>query len=109
MIGALSCTSLGERLGRRKIIFLGALVMIGGSIIQAASFGLAQFIVGRIVTGFGNGFITATVPVWQSYVQFLPRNLCFCKFSDAEVSRFITPANVPQPIKEANWSCWKAV
>ncbi|PLW24507.1 hypothetical protein PCASD_07469 [Puccinia coronata f. sp. avenae] len=66
MIGALSCTSLGERLGRRKIIFLGALVMIGGSIIQAASFGLAQFIVGRIVTGFGNGFITATVPVWQS-------------------------------------------
>lgn len=66
MIGALSCTSLGERLGRRKIIFLGALVMIGGSVIQAASFGLAQFIVGRIVTGFGNGFITATVPVWQS-------------------------------------------
>ncbi|KNZ43976.1 uncharacterized protein VP01_965g6 [Puccinia sorghi] len=53
-------------LGRRKIIFLGAFVMIAGSIIQAASFGLAQFIVGRIITGFGNGFITATVPVWQS-------------------------------------------
>lgn len=66
MIGALSCSSLGERLGRRKIIFIGAFVMIVGSIIQAASFGIAQFIVGRVVTGFGNGFITATVPVWQS-------------------------------------------
>nr|QKX48203.1 hexose transporter HXT1 [Puccinia striiformis f. sp. tritici] len=66
MIGALSCSSLGEKLGRRKTIFIGAFVMIIGSIIQSASFGLAQFIVGRVVTGFGNGFITATVPVWQS-------------------------------------------
>lgn len=66
MIGALSCSSLGEKLGRRKSIFLGAVVMIIGSIIQATSFGLIQFIVGRIVTGFGNGFITSTVPVWQS-------------------------------------------
>jgi MFS family permease len=37
-----------------------------GAILQCASFSLPQFIVGRIVTGFGNGFITASVPVWQS-------------------------------------------
>lgn len=29
--------------------------MVIGAIIQTASFGLPEFIVGRIVTGFGNG------------------------------------------------------
>ncbi|KAK9481479.1 general substrate transporter [Lipomyces starkeyi] len=37
-----------------------------GTAIQCSSFSLAQFIIGRIVTGCGNGFITATVPMWQS-------------------------------------------
>ncbi|CAH7683110.1 general substrate transporter [Phakopsora pachyrhizi] len=66
MIGALSCAYFGDKFGRRKIIFAGSIVMLVGTAIQCTSFSLAQFIVGRIVTGFGNGFITATVPVWQS-------------------------------------------
>ena len=37
-----------------------------GGIIQCTSFSLAQLIVGRIVTGLGNGFITSTVPIYQS-------------------------------------------
>lgn len=72
-----------------RVIFFGAAVMTAGAIIQTAAFGLPVFIVGRIgsflvrrlnpsrvlltsffpflqVTGFGNGFITASVPVWQS-------------------------------------------
>ena len=40
--------------------------MVVGAIIQASSFQLAQFIVGRIVTGYGNGLNTSTVPTWQS-------------------------------------------
>lgn len=66
MIGALSCLYFGDKFGRRKVIFAGAAVMIIGTVLQTTSFGLAQLIVGRIVTGYGNGFITATVPVWQS-------------------------------------------
>ncbi|KAK9235007.1 general substrate transporter [Lipomyces kononenkoae] len=66
MMGALTTMWLGDRLGRRKIIFLGACVMILGTAIQCSSFTLAQFVVGRIVTGYGNGYITATVPMWQS-------------------------------------------
>ncbi|KAK5091449.1 hypothetical protein LTR05_001632 [Lithohypha guttulata] len=65
-IGAVACIWLGNALGRRKTIFLGTAVMIVGAILQASSHQLSQFIVGRIVTGFGNGLNTSTVPTWQS-------------------------------------------
>ena len=38
-------------LGRRKTIFFGSSVMVIGATLQSSSFGLPQFIVGRIVTG----------------------------------------------------------
>lgn len=37
-----------------------------GAILQCSAFELPHFIVGRIVTGFGNGLNTSTVPTWQS-------------------------------------------
>jgi MFS family permease len=46
---------LGNMLGRKRTIFVGSVIMIIGAILQTASFGLAQLIVGRVVTGFGNG------------------------------------------------------
>lgn len=66
MIGALSTLYLGNKFGRRKVIFGGAIIMTIGAILQCSSYSLAQMIIGRIVTGIGNGFITATVPMWQS-------------------------------------------
>lgn len=49
---------------------LGALIMIIGVIIQVTSQAgatpLAQFIVGRVVTGVGNGINTATIPTYQA-------------------------------------------
>ena len=42
--------------------------MIIGAIIQTTSFGLAQLMVGRIVTGIGNGMNTSTIPVYQSEI-----------------------------------------
>lgn len=65
-LGAVACIWIGNPLGRRKTIFLGTCIMIVGAILQASSFQLAQLIVGRIVTGFGNGLNTSTVPTWQS-------------------------------------------
>jgi MFS family permease len=47
-------------------VIIGAYIMLIGATIQTASFGLAQLIVGRIVTGVGNGMNTSTIPVWQS-------------------------------------------
>ena len=40
--------------------------MTVGAILQCTSYSYIQLIVGRIVTGFGNGLNTSTVPTWQS-------------------------------------------
>lgn len=40
--------------------------MVIGATLQCTAFSLAHFIVGRIVTGIGNGLNTSTVPTWQS-------------------------------------------
>lgn len=54
--GACFILTFGDRLGRRKSIFLGATIMIIGVIIQIAAVGpnhgaTAQFIIGRCITG----------------------------------------------------------
>lgn len=64
--GAIATIWLGNYLGRRKAIVLGSSIMIIGAILQCSSYKLAQFVVGRWVTGFGNGINTSTVPTWQS-------------------------------------------
>ncbi|CAG8946764.1 unnamed protein product [Penicillium salamii] len=64
--GSIPTIWIGNILGRRKAIFIGSFIMCIGAILQCTSYGLAQFIVGRLVTGFGNGINTSTVPTWQS-------------------------------------------
>ncbi|KAG4419013.1 hypothetical protein IFR04_007874 [Cadophora malorum] len=65
-LGAVLCIWIGNPLGRRKTIFLGTSIMVVGAILQASAFSIAQFIIGRIITGIGNGLNTSTVPTWQS-------------------------------------------
>ncbi len=55
LIGALSNLWIGDKLGRRRTIVLGGVIMIVGAILQASSFSYAQLVVARIVTGLGNG------------------------------------------------------
>lgn len=45
LIGALSCTFISERLGRRKTIFCGAILTIIGQLLQTSAFSLIQFTV----------------------------------------------------------------
>lgn len=66
LFGALSCTALSDRFGRRKTVFLGAILTIIGQVLQTAAYGLAQFTVGRVILGFGVGQLSVAVPVWQS-------------------------------------------
>ncbi|KAJ5052355.1 uncharacterized protein L3040_002106 [Drepanopeziza brunnea f. sp. 'multigermtubi'] len=65
-LGAILCIFIGNPLGRRKTIFLGSSIMVVGAILQCSSYQLVQFILGRIITGIGNGLNTSTVPTWQS-------------------------------------------
>lgn len=65
-IGAIITIFIGNPLGRRKMIFLGTAIMVVGAALQASAFTLEHFIIGRIITGLGNGGNTSTVPMWQS-------------------------------------------
>lgn len=64
-IGALSVIVGGDLFGRRVTVMLGESIIIIGAILQASSFSLAQLIVGRIVTGVGNGMAVAVLPTWN--------------------------------------------
>ncbi|CAA7259650.1 unnamed protein product [Cyclocybe aegerita] len=66
LAGALSNLWVGDKLGRRRTIALGGIIMIAGAILQAASFSYAQMLVARVITGFGNGLNTSTVPSYHA-------------------------------------------
>lgn len=66
LFGSLSCTWIGDILGRRRTIFLAACIALIGQALECTAYSLAQFTVGRIVLGWGVGMLSATVPVWQS-------------------------------------------
>ncbi|KAF2490545.1 general substrate transporter [Lophium mytilinum] len=69
-LGAVFILLVGDKLGRRKAIMIGGFVMILGVIIQITCIkghnATAQFIIGRTVTGFGNGINTSTIPTYQA-------------------------------------------
>ncbi|KAK7210904.1 hypothetical protein V2G26_018082 [Clonostachys chloroleuca] len=64
--GALLAAFIGDRLGRRKTILLGCILVTIGAILQFSGYELPQFVVGRVICGFGTGLNTATVPIWQA-------------------------------------------
>ena len=47
VIGCLSTMYLGNKFGRRKTIFMGAIVAVAGTVLMCAAFSLAQLIVAR--------------------------------------------------------------
>ncbi len=70
LMGAISILCFGDWLGRRKGMIIGGSTMILGVIIQVTaqkgSGALAQFIIGRVITGVGNGINTSTIPTYQA-------------------------------------------
>ncbi|KAI0145112.1 general substrate transporter [Xylariaceae sp. FL1272] len=65
-LGAVISIFISDLLGRKRMIILGTSVMVIGAVLQASASTLPQWIVGRIITGLGNGGNTSTVPTWQS-------------------------------------------
>ncbi|TPX17693.1 uncharacterized protein E0L32_012020 [Thyridium curvatum] len=70
LIGAMFILAVGDLLGRRRAMIIGGVIMILGVIIQITAgrhaTPLAQFIVGRVVMGVGNGINTSTIPTYQA-------------------------------------------
>ncbi|KAK4622139.1 Sugar transporter STL1 [Fulvia fulva] len=74
LVGALFQLAYGDRIGRRRAIIAGGIIMIIGVIIQITAIpatsvyggATAQFIIGRTITGIGNGINTSTIPTYQA-------------------------------------------
>lgn len=64
VFGSIVCYFVGESLGRRTMLMMGGSIMIIGTAILASPTTIAQLIVGRIVTGIGNGMNSSTAPVY---------------------------------------------
>lgn len=57
-ITSLACGTLADVLGRKKLIFWGALVFSIGGAIQTFTIGFKSMVLGRIIAGFGVGALT---------------------------------------------------
>ncbi|KAL8683127.1 MAG: hypothetical protein Q9224_006712 [Gallowayella concinna] len=74
LLGALWCMLLGDKQGRQKSCILGGVTVVLGVIIQITAFknnnnpngALGQFLVGRVITGMGNGMNMASMPMYQA-------------------------------------------
>jgi sugar porter (SP) family MFS transporter len=64
IIGSLGCGYIMDRWGRRAGMFFGAFFIVLGSVLQASSSHLAQFMVGRFIVGFGNPMCATTAAVY---------------------------------------------
>lgn len=64
--GSIGALLFGEKLGRRRVIMLGCLILGIGGALQASAYSIPHMIVGRIVAGLGNGMNTSTIrKIWQ--------------------------------------------
>lgn len=59
--GAIIAGDLADFIGRRPTIILGCIVFAIGGILETASTGLNVMVGGRLIAGFGVGFISAIV------------------------------------------------
>ncbi|KAH6997362.1 general substrate transporter [Ilyonectria destructans] len=70
LAGAMFILAFGDLMGRRRAMILGGVIMILGVIIQITCVKghaqLAQLIIGRVITGVGNGINTSTIPTYQA-------------------------------------------
>ncbi|KAF7521067.1 hypothetical protein PCG10_008638 [Penicillium crustosum] len=67
-VGALIAGRLGDMIGRKKCVRIGAFIYFFSSFIQMFAPGFATFIVGRTIQGVGVGFLSMTVPIIQTEI-----------------------------------------
>ncbi|KAL5363871.1 general substrate transporter [Aspergillus floccosus] len=71
--GALIAGDLADWFGRRTTIISGCIIFIIGVVLQTASSALALLVVGRLIAGFGVGFVSAIIILYMS--EIAPRKV----------------------------------
>ncbi|ELY64749.1 sugar transporter [Natronococcus jeotgali DSM 18795] len=69
IVGAAFGGRLADRLGRRRLILVGAVIFFVGSLIMAVAPNVEVLIVGRIVDGVGVGFASVVGPLYLSEIS----------------------------------------
>lgn len=71
--GALIAGDLADWFGRRTTIISGCVIFIVGVVLQTASSTVALLVVGRLIAGFGVGFVSAIIILYMS--EIAPRKV----------------------------------
>lgn len=71
--GALIAGDLADWFGRRTTIISGCFIFIIGAILQTASSTLGLLVAGRLIAGFGVGFVSAIIILYMS--EIAPRKV----------------------------------
>ncbi|UQN28537.1 sugar porter family MFS transporter [Brachybacterium kimchii] len=66
IIGAVSSALLVDRLGRRRLLQVAAIVFLVGTLLAATAGSAAVLILGRSVLGLGIGFVSVNIPIYLS-------------------------------------------
>ncbi|KAK1625215.1 general substrate transporter [Colletotrichum phormii] len=70
IIGSLLCGYIMDRWGRRACMFSGASMIVLGSVLQASSFKLPQFFIGRFIVGTGTPMCGTSAPVFLVEIAY---------------------------------------
>ncbi|KAJ7705020.1 general substrate transporter [Mycena rosella] len=68
-VTSLAAGRVGDIIGRKGTLFIGAVVFTLGGTIQTFTSSFSMIVVGRIVSGFGVGLLSTIVPIYQSEVS----------------------------------------
>ncbi|KIW66365.1 hypothetical protein PV04_05701 [Phialophora macrospora] len=93
LIGSVAFFWASEPLGRKKSIYIGAIIVIIGTILQVTANSVGHLIAGRIVTGVGVGINTAIIPTWQAEVSSVKRRAALLTISAALITCGFTISN----------------
>ncbi|KAH9937179.1 general substrate transporter [Fomitopsis serialis] len=68
-ITSIAAGRVGDTVGRRGTLFIGALIFAAGGAVQTFTPGFWVMVVGRIIAGFGVGLLSTIVPIYQSEIS----------------------------------------
>ncbi|PYH98481.1 general substrate transporter [Aspergillus ellipticus CBS 707.79] len=97
LVGALSLYFYGDKLGRRRTIFLAAILTIIGQALPCSATTLVQLVIGRVILGFAIGQTSGTIPVWQSDMGYALCNWIDLGFSflPSSTAQWRAPLAIP--------------
>ncbi|KAJ7169771.1 general substrate transporter [Mycena filopes] len=66
---SLAAGRVGDMIGRKGTLFLGAVIFTIGGAVQTFTVGFWTMIVGRVISGCGVGLLSTIVPIYQSEIS----------------------------------------